>query len=124
MEAIPAVGPILDICIDGERLYASPMADGIWYTDLPPMPDHVVEFIEATVSIAPNPATTHITITASEALSNAELTMYDLHGKTCYSSQIHGKQHEIPTHGIPSGIYFVKVAGSNGITVKKVAIQH
>ena len=124
MGAIPTVGPILDICIDGERLYASPMAGGIWYTDLPPMPDLVVEFNETTVSVAPNPATTHITVTVSEALDHAELTIYDLHGKTCYNSKIHGNRHEIPVHGFPPGIYFVKVAGSNGTTVKKVAIRH
>ena len=124
MDDIPVVGPILDICIDGNRVYASPMAGGIWYTDLPPMPDHVVEFNETTVSVAPNPATTHITVTVSEALDHAELTIYDLHGKTCYNSKIHGNRHEIPAHGFPPGIYFVKVAGSNATTVKKVAIRH
>jgi hypothetical protein len=124
MEAIPVVGPILDICIDGERLYASPMAGGIWYTELPPMPDHVVESNEATLSIAPNPATTHISITVSEALNNAELTMYDIHGKACYSSKMQGSRHEIPTYGFPSGIYFLKVAESKAIAVTKVAIRH
>lgn len=124
MEAIPVVGPILDICIDGERIYASPMAGGIWYADLPPMPDHVAESDEATISVTPNPTTTHITITVSEALNHAELTMYDLHGKTCYSGKMHGSRHEIPTYGLPSGIYFVKLAGCNGATIKKVAIQH
>ena len=124
MEAIPVVGPILDICIDGNRVYASPMAGGIWYTELPPMPDHVAESNEATLSITPNPATTHITITVSEALSNAELTLYDLHGKACYSSKMHCAQHEIPTYGLPSGIYFLEVAGSHAVTVKKVAVRH
>ena len=100
------------------------MAGGIWYTELPPMPDYVAESNEATLSIAPNPATTHITITVSEALSNAELTMYDLHGKACYSSKMQGSRHEIPTYGFPSGIYFLKVAGSKGIAVTKVAIRH
>ena len=124
MEAIPVDGPILDICIDGERLYASPMAGGIWYTELPPIPDHVAESNEATLSIAPNPATTHITITVSETLNNAELTLYDLHGKACYSSKMQGNSHEIPTYGFPSGIYFVKVEGNKAVTVRKVAIQH
>ena len=124
MESIPIVGPILDICIDGERLYASPMAGGIWYTDLPSMPDYVNESNEIMLSITPNPATTHITITANETLNDAELTLFDLHGKVCYSSKMHGIRHEIPTLGLPSGIYFVKVAGSHAITVRKVAIRH
>ena len=124
MEPIPVIGPILDISFDGERLYASPMAGGIWYTNLPPMPDLVAESNETTVSVAPNPATTHITVTTSKTLNNAELTMYDFHGKACYSSKMRGNQHEIPTSDFPSGIYFVKVAGSSVISVKKVAIRH
>ena len=112
-----------DICIDGERLYASPMAGGIWYTELPAMPDYVAESNDVTISIVPNPATTSITITASEALNNAELTIYDLHGRACYNSIMHGTRHEITTYGLPSGIYIVKVTGSHAIVVKKVAIR-
>lgn len=124
MDDIPVVGPILDICIDGERLYASPMAGGIWYTELPAMPDYVAESNEVALSIAPNPATTSITITASEALNDAGLTLYDLQGRACYNSKMRGSRHEIPTNSLPSGIYFVKVAGSHGVAVKKVAIRH
>ena len=124
MEDIPADGPILDICIDGELLYASPMAGGIWYTDLPPMPDHVAESNGATLTIAPNPATTFITVSVSESLRNAELTVYDLQGKVCYSSKIQGFNHEIPTHAFPAGIYIVKVTGDKVFAVRKVAIQH
>ena len=124
MDDIPVAGPILDICIDGERLYVSPMAGGIWYTELPAMPDYVAESNEVALSIAPNPATTHITITVNEALNDAELTMYDLQGRACYNSKMHGCRHEIPVYDLPSGIYFVKVAGSQGVAVKKVAIRH
>lgn len=124
MDDIPVVGPILDICIDGERLYVSPMAGGIWYTELPAMPDYVAESNEVALSIAPNPATTSITITVNEALDDAELTMYDLQGRACYNSKMCGSGHEIPTNDLPSGIYFVKVAGSQGVAVKKVAIGH
>lgn len=124
MDDIPVVGPILDICIDGERLYASPMAGGIWYTELPAMPDYVAESNEVALSIASNPATTHITITVNEALNDAELTMYDLQGRACYNSKMCGSRHKMPVYDLPSGIYFVKVAGSHGIAVKKVAIRH
>ena len=124
MDDIPVAGPILDICIDGERLYVSPMAGGIWYTELPAMPDDVAESNEVALSIAPNPATTSITITVNEALDDAELTMYDLQGRACYNSKMCGSRHEIPTNDLPSGIYFVKVAGSQGVAVKKVAIGH
>ena len=124
MEHIPVEGPILDICINGELLYASPMAGGIWYTDLPPMPDFVAEVNEATLSVAPNPATTFITVSASEPLRNAELTVYDLQGKVCYSSKMQGSSIEIPTNDLPAGICFVKVAGDKANVVRKIAIQH
>lgn len=124
MDDIPVAGPILDICIDGERLYVSPMAGGIWYTELPAMPDYVAESNEVALSIVPNPATASITITASEVLNDAELTMYDLQGRACYNSKMRGSRHEIPAYGLPSGIYFVKVAGSHSVAVKKVAIRH
>ena len=100
------------------------MAGGIWYTELPAMPDHVAESNEVALSIAPNPATTHITIIANEALADAELTMYDLQGRACYNSKMCGSRHEMPVYDLPSGIYFVKVVGSHGIAVKKVAIRH
>ena len=124
MENILVEGPILDLCIDGERIYASPMAGGIWYTELPPMPDYIAESYEATLTVTPNPASAFITITTCEPLHNAELTVYDLQGKVCYSSTMQGNHHEIPTYGFQAGIYFVKVAADKAITVQKVAIQH
>ena len=124
MEAIPTGDPILDLCIDGERIYASPMAGGIWYTELPPMPDYIAESYETTLTVTPNPASAFITITTCEPLHNAELTVYDLQGKVCYSSTMQGNHHEIPTYGLQAGIYFVKVTADKAITVQKVAIQH
>lgn len=124
MDNIPVDGPILDICIDGAHLYASPMAGGIWYTDLPPMPDAVAESNEIALTITPNPATSFISVSTNKSLHNAELTVYDLQGKVCYNCQMRGTHHEIPTYGFSAGIYFVKVATSNATTVRKMAIQH
>ena len=124
MENILVEGPILDLCIDGGLIYASPMAGGIWYTELPPMPDYIAESYETTLTVTPNPASAFITITAGKPLHNAELTVYDLQGKVCYNSIMQGNHHEIPTYGLQAGIYFVKVAADKAITVQKVAIQH
>ncbi len=124
MDNIPVDGPILDICIDGERLYASPMAGGIWYTELPAMPCFVGESKEVTLTIAPNPASTFLTVAVSEPLHNAELTVYDLQGKVCYSSKMQGDRCLITTNDFLSGIYFVKVVGDNASIVRKVTIQH
>ena len=124
MDNIPVEGPILDICIDGELLYASPMAGGIWYTELPTMPYFVGESNEITLMVAPNPASTFITVSVSEPLRNAELTIYDLQGKVCYSCKMQGDRYEISTCDFLTGIYFVKVVGDNASIVRKVAIQH
>ena len=123
-ENIPIEGPILDICIDGERIYTSPMAGGIWYSELPTMPNFVSEADKIALTIAPNPASAFITISASENLQDAKLTVYNLQGKVCYNSQMQGTCHEIPTCCFPSGIYFVKVAGNKTTIVRKVAILH
>ena len=124
LESIPVEGPILDICIEGERIYASPMAGGIWYTNLPPMPDFVAESDEAVLTVTPNPASDFITISASMSLHNADLTVYDLQGKVCYSSKMNGNNHKISTGSFPAGIYFVRVMENGTIIVRKVAILH
>lgn len=124
MDNIPVEGPILDICIDGELLYASPMAGGIWYTELPTMPCFVSESNEVTLMVAPNPVSTFITVSVSEPLRNAELTIYDLQGKVCYSCKMQDDRYEISTCDFLTGIYFVKVVGDNASIVRKVAIQY
>ena len=124
IDNIPVDGPILDICIDGELLYASPMAGGIWYIELPPIPDAVAEFNEKTLTIAPNPASTFVAVYVGESLHNAELTVYDLQGKVCYNCKMQSDRHEISTCDFPTGIYFVKVASDKACIVRKVVIRH
>lgn len=124
MDNIPVVGPILDIYIDGERIYASPMAGGIWFAELPTMPDFVGESDEVTLTVAPNPASTFVTITVSEPLRNAELTVYDIQGKLCYNCRMQGDRYEISTSDFLTGIYFVKVVGDKVSCIRKLTIQH
>ena len=122
MESIPSAGPILDICFNGGLIYASPMAGGIWYSELPAMPDAVGESDEATLTVTPNPASAFLTISVSEP--DAVLTVYELQGKSCYNSKIEGNRHEVSTSDFPSGIYFVKITTNKAVAVQKVAIQH
>ena len=120
MENIPTEGPILDLCIEGGLLYASPMAGGIWYCELPIMPDCVDESHKITLMVTPNPASTTVTVSISEPLRNAELTLYDLQGKVCYQCKMQGDRHEISTCDFPTGIYFVKLVGDNTFMVRKL----
>jgi len=69
--------------------------------------------------IYPNPATTQLTITASSVIS--EITITNLLGQTVYSSQYSGgSQASIDVSELPSGVYFVKV---NGTDVRKIVKQ-
>ena len=124
MDGIPSGGPILNICIDRERLYASPVAGGIWYADMPPVPVAVAESDGITLTIAPNPASAFITVSTGEYHPNAKITVYDLHGKSCYSGQMRSGRHVISTSGLPAGIYFVTFVGDNASIVREVAIRH
>lgn len=124
IENIPIDGPILDICINGGLLYASPMAGGIWYTNLPAAPDFIAETDETTLTVAPNPSSSFIMVTTSERMNDAVLTVYNLQGKVCYTNLMQDNRHIIPTQDFPAGVYFVKVESGKAAIVKKVAVLH
>ena len=119
MDNTPVAGPILDICIEGERIYVSPMAGGIWYCELPTMPVYVDESNEVTLMVSPNPASTSVTVSVGEPLRNAELTVCDLQGKVCYHSKMLGNRQEISLCGFPAGIYFVKIVEDHALALRQ-----
>ena len=100
------------------------MAGGIWYIELPPVPDAIEEFNEKALNITPNPASTFVYVSTDEPLHNAELTVYDFQGKVRYNCKIQTDRHEISTCDFPAGIYFVKVESDNVYIVRKIVIQH
>ena len=52
------------------------------------------------------------------------VTIYDVMGRTIYSSNVKSNEYNIPTNSFQSGIYIVKVIGSNGKeTMKRVFID-
>ena len=52
------------------------------------------------------------------------VTIYDVIGRTIYSSNVKSNEHNIQTNNFLSGIYIVKVIGSNGKeTMKRVFID-
>ncbi len=66
------------------------------------------------LSIYPNPATTLLTITASENINT--ITISDLIGQTVYSHDYSASQVQIDIASLSAGVYFVKV---NGTDVRK-----
>jgi len=64
-------------------------------------------------NIYPNPATTSLTISANQI---NQITISNLLGQTIYSRQYNSPKVQIDVSTLPSGLYFVKV---NGSEVKK-----
>ncbi|MFI5196461.1 MAG: T9SS type A sorting domain-containing protein [Chitinophagales bacterium] len=66
------------------------------------------------IKVYPNPATTEITIEASEQVT--AIAISNLVGQTIYTQTCNAKNIEVNIANLPSGIYFVKV---NGTVVRK-----
>jgi photosystem II stability/assembly factor-like uncharacterized protein len=77
-------------------LYYTETGGGIWSS--------VEEVEERKVTLHPNPATTHITITG--AAPNTTATITNLHGQVVLQSEIRNPQSEISVDALPPGLYF------------------
>ena len=62
------------------------------------------------LSLFPNPATAQLTITAPNAIN--EVTITNLLGQTVYHQYYSTPQVKVDVSGLPAGVYFVKVNGS------------
>jgi hypothetical protein len=65
--------------------------------------------------VFPNPAQNAITISSSTA-ENAEITIYDLNGRTVINTSINGNQKDIDVNQISKGFYLMKIVGSDKTT--------
>jgi hypothetical protein len=62
------------------------------------------------IDIYPNPATTELTITASDMITS--LSINNLLGQTVYSEECNMQQVQVDVSSLPAGMYFVKINGS------------
>ncbi|MBK9731819.1 MAG: T9SS type A sorting domain-containing protein [Chitinophagaceae bacterium] len=76
---------------------------------------------EMTVSIYPNPATDHITI--SGIAENNLVEIFDLHAKKIRSQHSVSGSLEIKTADLPAGVYLVAITGNGERLVRKLIIQ-
>ena len=65
-------------------------------------------------TLSPNPATTSLTITATNKITN--ITITNLLGQTVYTHECNTEKVEISVTDLPTGVYFVKI---NGTEVRK-----
>jgi hypothetical protein len=62
------------------------------------------------LTIYPNPATTSLTITSQSPIN--QITITNLLGQTIYSNNYNSEQVQVDVSDLPTGLYFVKVNGS------------
>ena len=76
---------------------------------------------EVSVSVYPNPATDHVSITTASELKRIEI--FNQIGQMVYSRDIKGKTFDLNTQGFSTGVYTMKVITSDGQSVEKIAIH-
>jgi hypothetical protein len=70
------------------------------------------------VEVYPNPATTTLSITSTDEVSS--IIISSLLGQRVYSNQYNSKEAQVDVADLPSGVYFVRI---NGTDVRKFVKQ-
>jgi enterochelin esterase-like enzyme len=91
----------------------------------PPKPAGVENIVtdQSTLKCYPNPSTGKITIEVSDKTTNENLSVLDLTGQQIIACQITYPGITLDISTLPSGVYFVKVAGEKGMQVGKFVKQ-
>ena len=81
--------------------------------------------VEPELQIYPNPSTGKFFIQANEALSGAEIKIYDVLGKKVYDQQLTGmNSKEVDLSAQPRGIYLVSLIGRNNFrAVSRIIVE-
>jgi len=72
-------------------------------------------------SIVPNPASSHITVTAANNFHTVEVLGFL--GQTIYSQSNIGNKTTLDVSNYANGVYFVRVISENGVSVNKFVKQ-
>ena len=94
------------------------------YTNANPplcVPQSVKDNTDATFDIVPNPATSNITVTSTVNINNVDIINFL--GQTVLSQQGDGIQANFDISNLNNGVYFVRIATDNGVSVKKFVKQ-
>lgn len=74
------------------------------------------------ISVFPIPASTHLTVKSSGERME-EIALFDLNGKMIYQREISSQKHVVEVEGIPSGIYQMRITGTDHVTSRKILIS-
>ena len=84
-------------------------------------PVSILETTQAEISVFPNPAQSHFTVTNTE---NANLTLYNILGQKVKQVVGEGENTVIYTEDLPQGIYLLKVEKGDAVLTKKIQISN
>ena len=89
-----------------------------------PLPGEV-STTETGISVYPNPFSTHVTISYKNAgdLMGHTIRVYDIAGRLFIVKMLTSQKTYIDLSGLPNGIYFLKIEGSNPPKVFKLIKQ-
>ena len=76
-----------------------------------------------TINIYPNPASGKVTIELGST-SATTVSLIDMNGRALSSYSFQSPVSSFDVSGLPSGIYFVKVASQTGIAISKLVVKH
>ncbi|NDI98679.1 T9SS type A sorting domain-containing protein [Flavobacterium sp. LaA7.5] len=71
-------------------------------------------FTNSEFSVYPNPANDLVTIKAGSNIVAHNVTIYDMSGKLLQQNNINSADNTVDVKGLPSGLYLLRVTGSNG----------
>lgn len=80
------------------------------------------ELAAATFNVYPNPASTEVTISFNQ-VTEAEVSIVDISGKTIEKTQVNGLNHTINTTRLNNGVYYVTVSNGTQMSTQKVVIN-
>ncbi|WP_418262365.1 T9SS type A sorting domain-containing protein [Flavobacterium faecale] len=78
-------------------------------------------FVNQSVLVFPNPASTVITIQSSENMEQVQLV--DMNGKLMRTQDVKSQQHQLNIADLPSGMYFLKIKTEHRTEIKKILKQ-
>ena len=77
----------------------------------------------ANITLFPNPASAFVTVSLDGIEGTAQVSIVDLNGRQCGSWNCASDQLTIDLSQFASGTYFVRIAGENGMAVRKLVVK-
>ena len=102
-----------------ERVFYAGADSTLFYITKTPPPS-IQETAQTEISVFPNPAQSHFTVTHTE---NANLTLYNILGQKVKQVVGEGETTVIYTEDLPQGIYLLKVEKEGAVLTKKIQIS-